>query len=310
MKEFEDLLRYVPQIAQHLANWHLDGILRNQNEIRATLDILSDDASKDLLLREMAYWAFTGFLKGNLPQVYYGGLDPHTFSSQINRVRREKTKQEIKYPENDTWVEEYTKATTFLIEQYRYKNIIKVERGEICLDVGACVGDTSIWMIDNGAQEVYAFEIDRTNLEYLRSNLASSPAYVNVRVSELACSDKASVQRYVPNSANVGGGKINVPDKENTGYDVECIDLDSFCARNHVRPGFIKMDIEGAEPAALAGAKGIIREYRPKLAICVYHAWPHRWEIPLMLADTVDNYEFYLKKSAPHAETVLFGRPR
>jgi methyltransferase FkbM-like protein len=37
------------------------------------------------------------------------------------------------------------------------------------------------------------------------------------------------------------------------------------------RIDFIKMDIEGAEPNALAGARGVLARYRPRMAICVYH---------------------------------------
>lgn len=311
MEKFDDILKFVPKIADHLANWHLNGIIRHQGEISRVLDLLADEESRDLLLREMAFWAFSGFLKPGMPQAYYGGMNQEIFESYILSVKTQNFKPHIKYPPHDTWVEAYTKATTFLIEQYRYKNIVEVESGEVCLDIGACVGDTSIWMIENGAQDVYAFEIDKTNLEYLRENLAYSADYENVKVFEYGVSDTAKQLYYIPHPNNVGGGRLLAsPPTEASGYAVDCIDIDSFCARYHIRPGFIKMDIEGGEPAALAGAKNIIQKYHPKLAICVYHAWQHRWDIPLMLASMTDGYEYYLKKSAPVAETVLFAKPK
>ena len=73
-----------------------------------------------------------------------------------------------------------------------------------------------------------------------------------------------------------------------------------------VYPTFIKMDIEGAEVNAIKGAKNTLMKYKPKLAISIYHKWSHRWEIPLMLKEIVPDYKFYLKKSHPTAETVLF----
>ena len=57
------------------------------------------------------------------------------------------------------------------------------------------------------------------------------------------------------------------------------------------------MDIEGAEPGALLGARGLIQQHRPILAICVYHLQEHLWEIPQMLREMVADYNFHLR---PH----------
>ena len=48
-------------------------------------------------------------------------------------------------------------------------------------------------------------------------------------------------------------------------------------------PTYIKMDIEGFELDALAGAGECIRRCRPKLALCVYHRPDHLWRIPLAM---------------------------
>ena len=48
-------------------------------------------------------------------------------------------------------------------------------------------------------------------------------------------------------------------------------------------PTFIKLDIEGAEPAALRGAAKTIRGSRPRLAVSVYHEPDHLWTIPLLM---------------------------
>jgi FkbM family methyltransferase len=48
--------------------------------------------------------------------------------------------------------------------------------------------------------------------------------------------------------------------------------LDKFaCEQNRKRLDFIKADIEGAERDMLAGAKNVLKEFAPKLAICTYH---------------------------------------
>lgn len=71
---------------------------------------------------------------------------------------------------------------------------------------------------------------------------------------------------------------------------------------------FIKMDIEGAELAALRGAEKIIREQRPKLAICVYHKPEDIWEIPSLILSYNPDYRLYLRHySITEAETVLYA---
>lgn len=50
---------------------------------------------------------------------------------------------------------------------------------------------------------------------------------------------------------------------------------------------FIKMDIEGAEYNALLGAKRVITEQKPKLAICIYHSYEDYYRIPLLIKEMV-----------------------
>ena len=70
------------------------------------------------------------------------------------------------------------------------------------------------------------------------------------------------------------------------------------------------MDIEGAEPDALLGARATIARHRPILAMCAYHEQDHLWSIPLSLRETCDNYSFVLR---PHNEEgwdlVCYGVP-
>jgi hypothetical protein len=68
------------------------------------------------------------------------------------------------------------------------------------------------------------------------------------------------------------------------------------------------MDIEGAELNALKGARRIIEEQTPKLAICVYHKPKDIWEIPQLILDICPRYKFYLRHySFSPTETVLYA---
>ena len=76
---------------------------------------------------------------------------------------------------------------------------------------------------------------------------------------------------------------------------VDCVTLDDTLAGR--KPTYVKMDIEGFEPEALAGGRGLIASSLPVLAICVYHEYDHPWRIPLAIASMTDGYRYYLR---PH----------
>lgn len=60
-------------------------------------------------------------------------------------------------------------------------------------------------------------------------------------------------------------------------------------------PTLIKLDIEGAEPAALRGAAGTIRRNQPKLAVSVYHEPDHLWKIPVLMRELLPTHPLALR---------------
>lgn len=71
---------------------------------------------------------------------------------------------------------------------------------------------------------------------------------------------------------------------------------------------FIKMDIEGAEKEALIGASKTIGNYKPKLAICIYHKPQDVWEIPGLILELNPKYRFYVRHySLYDPETILYA---
>jgi hypothetical protein len=87
---------------------------------------------------------------------------------------------------------------------------------------------------------------------------------------------------------------------------IQCIAMDHVIAG--FKPTFISMDVEGAELEALKGAEMLIRENKPDLAICVYHASNHVWDIPLYLDGLRLGYKFYLRNYTSFiGETVLYA---
>ncbi len=89
------------------------------------------------------------------------------------------------------------------------------------------------------------------------------------------------------------------------GTEVRCMRIDDVCQGPVT---FIKMDIEGAEMRALQGARRTIAEYRPKLAISLYHRQDDIWEMPLWIHELVPEYKLYIRhhKATPN-DTVLYA---
>ena len=81
---------------------------------------------------------------------------------------------------------------------------------------------------------------------------------------------------------------------DNPGEDIgHVIDLDTYVIEKGLpRLDFIKMDIEGAEMAALKGASLSITKWKPKMAISTYHRIDDMWTIPAYIKSLRSDYEF------------------
>lgn len=90
---------------------------------------------------------------------------------------------------------------------------------------------------------------------------------------------------------------------------ITCVAIDE--ALPGFAPTLLKMDVEGAELAALRGAERTIRSHRPGLAISLYHRPADLWEIPRLLESWRLGYDYYLRCHGHNTfDLVLYGRPR
>ena len=90
---------------------------------------------------------------------------------------------------------------------------------------------------------------------------------------------------------------------------VQTVTLDQ--ALLNFAPNLIKMDIEGAESAALQGARQLIATYRPHLAISAYHKPRDLWELLLQVQHLDLGYQFRLRTHAHNGfDTVLYATPK
>ena len=191
--------------------------------------------------------------------------------------------------------------------QYFFGEPFAVHQGDVFVDVGAWQGDTLRAVLRRfGARfhSVHCFEPNAESCAALRAFIRARHLCGKVFAHPVAVGD-APGRAYF---SGTGTGYHRSGEGEQ-GASVAMTTLDAVFARSRV--DFIKFDIEGAEPEALRGAQKIITRGLPRLAVCIYHAPEHFWEIPLMLAKMVPEYTFYLRHhSRGLYETVWYAARR
>ena len=150
-----------------------------------------------------------------------------------------------------------------------------VEPGDVAIDAGANIGFfttlLSRWVGENG--RVAAIEPDFDNLRLLRLNLdengCDNVGVIACAVGEVAGEASFSRDRATGATGRVGGGatagEIAVGRGRIEVVPVRVETLDAICEDAGGRVAFVKIDIEGHEAAALAGASRLLAEHRPIL---------------------------------------------
>lgn len=149
----------------------------------------------------------------------------------------------------------------------------------VCWDVGTERGWFSLLMgrLVGPQGRVDAFEAFPPSHKKLQANVALN-RFTWIRAYNLAVSDSVGRMHFVPPSEEVTRQICSPSDNGGIGYltqepqhdsiEVPTTTLDQHAERNGLkRLDFIKMDIEGAEVAALRGAERTIRRFRPKLVV-------------------------------------------
>ena len=309
MKSIIDILSFYDKSLASAGFRGQEIILRHIHSISQVMSLFSDDESRQLYAQEIVFCALCQIMRMDLVPYFTGLMTNDEFSKYVDCMRSHKLFSLFEAPEDERSdaIKAMDMTATFLLEQYRYKDLVCVEEGDICLDCGAFIGDTALYFTEGKPEKIYSFEIDHGNLKYLRANIENFGKTDVVEIVEQALGNRCSSMYYVPMHGNVSGGHIAEESDDEGSYQVDVTTIDEFCERRKIVTNFIKMDIEGAELDAIDGARKTIQKHHPKLAVCIYHKMEHRWEIPILVHEISPEYRLYLKKSQPYGETVLFA---
>ena len=182
-------------------------------------------------------------------------------------------------------------------EQMDYRRLI---------DCGAYDGDTLRSILQSGREiEAYAaFEPQGDLCAGIQTYIRERTEIREAPILPLGVSDCYEQLRFTETTDGRSAAKADP-----AGAAVlPCAPLDGVL--RGFRPTMIKMDIEGMEPRALAGAAEMIRQYHPQLAICVYHDISHLWSIPLQIKELYEGYRLYIRNyQFMGLETVVYAVP-
>lgn len=193
-------------------------------------------------------------------------------------------------------------------ELYFPSDLVAGLEEEVLVDCGAFDGDSVRSFVRRGKsfRHVYALEPDAANLAALGASLKSLPEEIQERVTvwPFAVGDKNEEIRFV--ETHDVASKVSATSE---GVAIECRRLDSLPWQ--FKPTYIKMDIEGFEPFAIAGGAELLKSEMPVLAICLYHRTEHLWQIPNLIHSLAPGYSLYLRRYAEDCwEQVCYAVPQ
>lgn len=193
-------------------------------------------------------------------------------------------------------------------EQYFLPDLPLLGERPVFVDCGAFDGDSLIQFVRHCPDEfekAIALEPDPSNFAKLGAVIAGLSSEVRTRVKALPCATGAARGTVRFTSTGLASASVSVAGD----VEVECVTLDELLKDD--RPTYVKMDIEGAEPATLQGSRETLRRSRPALAISLYHLQDHLWSIPLAVRDLCPDYEFRVERhNCDIWDLVLYAVPR
>lgn len=262
---------------------------------------------------EILHFAFPLLLIKNCapPDEYRRFLEAHSaeFQALADMLEDDKSrstllavlKARLTWDLHDLWTE-------YVEDQYFPAEVVKLSPNEVFFDCGAWTGDTLEQLMRHTGgriKKAVCFEPGERQARELSFKFSSEIRNGRVEVVPECLSDRAMTVHFKNCVSSMGSHIVQEPQEGDVLVPASTIDL---AAQREPDVTFIKMDIEGAELAALKGAEQTIRRCRPKLAICVYHKIDDLIQIPKYIERLGMKYRFFLRHhSNSICETVLYA---
>ena len=155
-----------------------------------------------------------------------------------------------------------------------FKKLLKP--GDVFVDVGANIGYYTLLAVRMGASQVYSFEPQASTYELLSKNVIINWMTSVVRCEKLAAFSHSTdldffARKNYPGNSSIG---VSPADQLAKWFDtaekvtLRAVSLDDYFADKPGRINVIKVDVEGAEPAAFEGMRRLLTQNRDIKVLC------------------------------------------
>lgn len=198
------------------------------------------------------------------------------------------------------------------IQNQYFEDFLSLRSDEVFVDGGSFNADDTVRFLRktrNQLTSAHLFELDPLNISEINKTL-SQLDNTNVRDKIHVHNNGLWMNRSSVEIVGLSTGSHikNVRESERArhrGIEAEVGPLDDYLERATL----IKLEIEGAEKQALLGAKRILREHRPRLAVMAYHLADDLIAIPKAILEIEPRYKLKLRHySGGYKPTVIYAQ--
>lgn len=180
------------------------------------------------------------------------------------------------------------------------------------IDCGAFTGDSIETLARNiDFHSIVAFEPDPANFEKLKKNITFQRFGCPVITLQYGVGARQMTCEFVITGSMYSMG-VQYASMNQRG-NVQMVQVNSIdnLFSEFGKVDFIKFDVEGFELDALKGAVNTIRNYRPVIAVSVYHKPCDIWEIPEYLHNIYPEADLYLRiGNDSFHDTICYAVPQ
>jgi len=131
-------------------------------------------------------------------------------------------------------------AAIFFENQYDFL----VVKDKVVVDIGANIGDTSIYFALRGAKKVIAIEPLPLNYESAKKNIQLNELRSKIDLQLAGCSNKIG---YIEIDSEKSGMFYFAESEKDSSVRIPLVTLDNICKKYDIHSGILKIDCEGCE---------------------------------------------------------------